>query len=95
LSLRALGQLDEARAAAMEAWRHTDHPPLRYEAAYIAADILARHEKYSRSQFWLRRADQATPDYARRQVARAFADVRKKEPASGPAPLLAETVEKC
>ena len=46
----------------MEAWRHTDHPLLRYEAAYFAADILARHEKYSRSQFWLRRADQATPE---------------------------------
>ena len=81
LSLRGLGQLDEARATAMQAWQYGDQLLLRYEAAYLVADILARQERYSRSQFWLRRADQVAPDDARRQlVARAFASVRKRNP---------------
>jgi tetratricopeptide (TPR) repeat protein len=81
LVLRAAGQLDGAREASAAAWRHAEAPALRFEAAMLTADLLARQEKFSRAQFWLRRADQAAPDDVRRDAAaRAYATVRQRNP---------------
>ncbi|WP_413720022.1 hypothetical protein [Silicimonas sp. MF1-12-2] len=81
LLMRALGRLDEAREHAASAWRHAPTPALRFEAAMLTADVLTRQEKFSRAQFWLRRADQAAPDDQRRAVAaRAFGVVRQRNP---------------
>jgi tetratricopeptide (TPR) repeat protein len=81
LLLRSVGRLDEAREHAASAWRHALAPALRFEAAMLAADLLTRQERFSRAQFWLRRADQAAPDDDRRAfAARAFGVVRQRNP---------------
>lgn len=79
--LRGTGNLDAAHESAVAAYRHATIPALRFDAAMLAADILARQERFTRSQFWLRRADQAAPDGERRAAAeRAFRLVRDRNP---------------
>ena len=79
--LRSTGRLDEAREASAAAWRHAEAPGLRYEAAMLTAELLSRQEKFGRAQFWLRRADQAAPDEARKErAAQAFRTVRQRNP---------------
>ncbi|MEQ9041456.1 MAG: hypothetical protein RIE24_24295 [Silicimonas sp.] len=81
LLLRGTGQLDEAREAASAAWRHAEAPAVRFDAAMLTADILARQERFTRSQFWLRRADQAAPDDGRRATAaQAYRTVARRNP---------------
>jgi hypothetical protein len=78
---RGAGRLDEAEAAAGAAWRNAEAPALRFEAAMLTADILARQEKFTRSQVWLRRADQAAPDDTRRAAAaQAYRAVAQRNP---------------
>ncbi len=78
---RDAGRLEEARAAAAAAYAHAEAPALRFDAAFLTADILARQERLTRSQFWLRRADQAAPDDARRQLAAgAYRAVARRNP---------------
>lgn len=79
--LRGTGRLDEAADAGADAWRHAGNPVLRFEAAMLVADVRARQERFSAAQFWLRRADQAAPDAARRRAAeQAFVAVRNRNP---------------
>jgi tetratricopeptide (TPR) repeat protein len=81
--LRAAGQLDAARAAAAAAYRNSENPALRFDAAMLAAGTLAQQERYSRSQVWLRRADQEAPDAPRQAAAaQAYAAVQRKNPLS-------------
>lgn len=78
---RDAGRLDEARAAAAAAWHNAEPQALRFEAALLTADILARQERFTRSQVWLRRADQAAPDDVRRAtVAEAYRAVSRRNP---------------
>ena len=67
--LRRAGRLDEALDAASKSHKHAKIPALRFDAAMLAADILAREEKFTRAQIWLRRADQTAPDEPRREFA--------------------------
>jgi tetratricopeptide (TPR) repeat protein len=81
LLLRATGQLDVASDAAARAYRNSDNPELRFDAAMLAAGTLARQERYIQSQVWLRRADQAATDEPRRAAAaEAYAAVGRKNP---------------
>ena len=83
LLLRATGQLDVASDAAARAYRNSDNPELRFDAAMLAAGTLARQERYIQSQVWLRRADQAATDEPRRAAAaEAHAAVGRKNPLS-------------
>lgn len=78
---RDAGRLEEARAASAAAWRNAEAPALRFDAAFLTADILARQERLTRAQIWLRRADQAAPDPARRQLAAgAYQAVARRNP---------------
>ena len=63
---RASGQLDAALKNATRAWRLAERSALRFEAAYLVAGILTQQEKFTRAQFWLRRADQVAPSHASR-----------------------------
>jgi hypothetical protein len=81
--LRAAGQLDAARAAAAAAYRNSENPALRFDAAMLAAGTLAQQERYSWSQVWLRRADQEAPDAPRQAAAaQAYAAVQRENPLS-------------
>jgi len=78
---RGAGRLDEARATAVHAFRSSDIPALKFDAAMLVADVLTRQEKYTRAQLWLRRADQAAPDEQRQTLAgRAYREVARRNP---------------
>ena len=81
LLLKAVNLPDAARDASAAAWRHAKTPALKFDAAMLTADILSGQGYFTRAQFWLRRADQAAFDDARRQaVSAAFRSVRRKNP---------------
>lgn len=47
----------------------------------LASDILARQEKFTRAQFWLRRADQVAPDDQRRDFAvQSYRQLARRNP---------------
>lgn len=78
---RDAGQYDAARDFAARAYGASEQDALRFEAAMLAADALARQEKYMRAQFWLRRADQVAQDDARQQfVAQAYRAIQQRNP---------------
>lgn len=78
--LRRAGRTEDARKSATAAWRYARTRALRFDAAMLTADILASQKRYTRSQFWLRRADQSADDARRETVARAFGIARKRNP---------------
>jgi tetratricopeptide (TPR) repeat protein len=81
--LRAAGRFPEAAAASARAFRNTDNPALRFDAAMMTADIQARQERFTRAQIWLRRADQVAPDEARQNMAeQGYQQVAKRNPLS-------------
>lgn len=81
--LRASGDLPAAADAAAAAYRNAEEPSLRFDAALFAADIATRRERYTRSQIWLRLADQAAPDEERqRLVEQAYRAVDRRNPLS-------------
>lgn len=83
LVARRTGRLDRAGNAAAAAWRAAEAPRLKFDAALLAADIAARQERLTRAQIWLRRADQAAGDPARRAlIAGAYRQVRRRNPLS-------------
>lgn len=76
-----LGNVDAARQAVDTAWRNSDTNRERFVAALVTADILSAQARYTRSQFWVRRAIQNAPDVRTRQVAiEAFRRVRQENP---------------
>ena len=81
LAARAAGAFDIAEDAAAHAYRVSDNPALRFDAAFLVADLKARSEQFTRAQFWLRRADNVAPDDRRRNVAaRAYQNVSRRNP---------------
>lgn len=79
---RATGRVDvwaEASAAAYDA-AETDFQ--RFDAAMMAAQAAAQQERYTTSQFWLRRADQYAPQGAQNAVAQAYRQVSALNPLS-------------
>ncbi len=62
------GDLDAAEDFARRAHGAAEAPNLRFDAAFIVADALARREAFTRSQLWLRRADQAAQNDRQRQL---------------------------
>jgi len=81
LAARAAGAFDIAEEAAAQAYRISEIPALRFDAAFLVADIKTRKEQYTRAQFWLRRADNVAPDAQRRDAsARAFQNVARRNP---------------
>lgn len=86
---RALGRFDLAAEGAAEAWRLASEIEgdgarrLRFDAAMIAADALARQGRYTSAQLWLRRADNLADDAERRAVvARTYRSVAAANPLS-------------
>ena len=80
---REVGALDEAAEIGAEAYRAAEDRTVRFEAAFLVADVRARQERYTTSQFWLRRADQAAPDARRRELAaNAYRQVTRLNPLS-------------
>jgi tetratricopeptide (TPR) repeat protein len=90
LAARNVGQLDIAVEAAENTYDILDRSedpraaPLKFDAAMIAADALARQEKFTRAQLWVRRADQAAGENAqRRQIAaNAYRAISQRNPLS-------------
>ncbi|NNE80951.1 MAG: tetratricopeptide repeat protein [Silicimonas sp.] len=81
LLARSLGQLDDALAFAMAAYRSGELSALRFDAALLAADVLTRQDRFTRAQIWLRRADQIAPDDKRRTLARrSYREVASRNP---------------
>jgi tetratricopeptide (TPR) repeat protein len=81
LAARAAGAFDIAEEAAAQAYRISEIPALRFDAAFLIADIKARKEHFTRAQFWLRRADNVAPDDQRRAaVTRAYQTVTRRNP---------------
>ena len=82
VALRSLGRFEESLDAATTAFSASDDTNLRFEAALLAGELNARLERFTRSQFWLRRADQIAPPQLRPQVANAFRQVAAQNPLS-------------
>ncbi len=83
LAARAAGAFDLAEDAAAQAYAVSDNPALRFDAAFLVADIKTRREQFTRAQMWLRRADNVATDDARRTAAtRAYQDVARRNPLS-------------
>lgn len=81
LVARGTGNLDAAGDNAAAAYRNAGNDSLKFDAAMLTADILARQEKLTRAQLWLRRADQAAPDDQRRALAaRSYRQVAVRNP---------------
>ncbi|WP_216036391.1 MULTISPECIES: surface lipoprotein assembly modifier [unclassified Octadecabacter] len=77
----ALGNHDAAITAARAAKTAAQTPTQNYLASLAMADVLAQSERFTRSQFWLRRAIQHAPNTQAEQVAvQAFRRVRRANP---------------
>ncbi len=78
---RASGDPDASRDFAARAYGLAETDTQRYDAAMLAAEAEARREHFTRSQLWLRRADQVAPtDEASDLVARSYAQVAQRNP---------------
>lgn len=82
VALRGLGRFSESVDAAAAAYSASDDDALRFEAALLAGELNARLERFTRSQIWLRRADQLAPPQLRPQVAAAYRQVTAQNPLS-------------
>ena len=80
---RQAGRFDVAQEAASRAYANSESDAVSFESALVVADVLARDEKYLRSEFWLRRADQAASNEGQeRAVERLFRQVNARNPLS-------------
>ena len=78
---RQVGNIEAAREAGARAYANAENPNLRFDAAILVADLYAREEKYLRSEFWLRRADQASSSPQQEQITEnLFRRVRQLNP---------------
>lgn len=76
-----LGNPTAARLAAEKAFAASDTPQQRYEAARLTALMAANEDRYTLSQFWLRRAAANAPDdQAYQQTRKDFQDIRDINP---------------
>lgn len=77
--LMQAGHMDEARPAARKAFRYSDTPRQKHEAARVAALIAARQDRYLSGQIWMRRALQAAPnDATRARSVHEFRSLRRE-----------------
>ena len=67
LLARTAGDLDLAYDAASTAYSNAPNDRLAFDAAMLAADLAARQERFTRSQIWLRRADEAAGNAQQRR----------------------------
>lgn len=80
-ALRALGRVDEARAAARAAWAAAETRPARFGAAMVTAQALSTAGRRTEAQLWLRRAAEVAPTDAAKALARRdFRYVRSRNP---------------
>ncbi|WP_158270844.1 surface lipoprotein assembly modifier [Thalassorhabdomicrobium marinisediminis] len=78
-----LGSGREGRLAGARAYRLSDTPEDRYEAARLTALAAANEERYTLSQVWLRRAAANAPDdRAYRQTQTDYRGIRRLNPLS-------------
>ncbi len=76
-----LGQAGEGRAAGARAFRLSQSDAERYEAARLTALAAANEERYTLSQYWLRRAAINAPDDAAfAQTQRDYRGIRNLNP---------------
>lgn len=79
----ALGRVGAAETAARAAKSVAQTPTENYIASLAMAEIFGQSERFTRSQFWLRRAIQSAPNPQSEQVAiEAFRRVRQANPLS-------------
>lgn len=77
----ALGRTAAAERAAQAALTAADTRTEQFIAALVVADVFARTDRFTRSQIWLRRAQNlADSDTERRVVANAYRAVRQLNP---------------
>jgi hypothetical protein len=80
-ALRDLDRIGEAARDAKAAWNGASTDQLRFGAAMVMAQALSSGEKRTAAQLWLRRAAEAAPDDAARELAeRDFSYVRSRNP---------------
>ena len=80
-ALMRAGDLEGAQAAARRAHRHAQSPQQRYQSARLTAVAAWNREHYGRAQWWLRRAADAAPGAAERELSiRALRNVRARNP---------------
>ena len=78
---RSAGDTDSARAAAERAYRISNDPAVKFDAAVIMANILAREESYFAAELWVRRADQFSETEQQSEITRTlFQQVRRANP---------------
>ncbi|MGV6811613.1 MAG: hypothetical protein ACWA47_05165 [Brevirhabdus sp.] len=76
-----LGRADEGRKAGKLAWKSTDSPVLKHEAAFYTARAELLEKNYGQAKFWLRRAYQSAKTPQQQQaVARGFQQLRAISP---------------
>ncbi|KPP84984.1 MAG: Protein of unknown function (DUF560) [Rhodobacteraceae bacterium HLUCCA08] len=79
----ALGMEDNAAAAEFgrRLWNRADAPEDRFQVARLTALALARDDRFTAAQLWLRRAAQSAPDEAARaEIATNYRTVRQANP---------------
>ncbi|MGL6209609.1 MAG: surface lipoprotein assembly modifier [Paracoccaceae bacterium] len=80
-ALRALGRVDEAKAAARAAFAGADTDPARFGASMAMAQALSTDGKRTAAQWWLRRAAENAPNPRAEAVAkRDFRYVKSRNP---------------
>lgn len=78
---RQRGDNDASAKAGQKAFRQSDIPALKFDAAMLVADAAARQKRFTRSQIWLRRADHVAPDEQRRRLAaRSYRQIKARNP---------------
>ncbi len=78
-----LGFAKRGREAGKRAFRLTNDPQLKYEAAFFTAAAASTEEKFSAAKYWLRRAYHLAPnDAAKRQTSQQFRALRQRDPLS-------------
>ncbi|PHQ99649.1 MAG: hypothetical protein COB39_02650 [Marinosulfonomonas sp.] len=77
----ALGKPAEGRKAGRLAFRNTNSPVLKFEAAQFTAKAAFLEKRYGAAQLWLRRAAHVAPnDAAKERAIRGFRFVRSQNP---------------
>ena len=77
---RANGQTDIVATSATAAYRAAQTDAQKFDAAMLAGEAAARHERFTSAQIWLRRADHYAPEQAKETVARAYRQVSARNP---------------
>ena len=78
---RNLGNFQTARQAGQAAWAYATTDDDRFVAATVTAQAFSSEEKYTRAQFWLRRASNFAPNDAMVEtLARDYSTLQRVNP---------------